>query len=120
MPVKILERFDDACIFCYYHIIYTLYVYVSLYIYIDIYMSKMNAVACAQLTFQMLTSLQKYLYRLSQYSKPWDRQYLALIAQMVRAFGMNPKVGGSSPPQVSFSVSKSFTLSHEHPLMCRK
>ena len=31
--------------------------------------SKMNAVARAQLTFQMLTLLQKYLCRQSQYSK---------------------------------------------------
>ena len=84
-------------------------------------MSKMNAVACAQLTFQMLTSIQKYLYHLSQYSKPWDRQCLALIAQMVRAFGMNPKFGGTSAPQVeTFSVSKCLTLSQEHPLLCRK
>ena len=51
--------------------------------------SKMNAIARAQLTFQMLTLLQKYLYGHSQYSKPWDSKCLALIAQMVRAFGMN-------------------------------
>ena len=43
----------------------------------------------------------------SQYSKTWDRKCLALIAQLVRAFGMNPKVGGSSPSQIeTFSVSK--------------
>ena len=29
--------------------------------------------------------------------KTWDNKCLTLIAQMVRAFGMNPKVGGSSP-----------------------
>ena len=78
----------------------------------------MNAVARAQLTFHMLTFLQKYLYRQSQYSKTWDNKCLALIAQM--AFGMNPKVRGSSPPRVAFSVSKSLTLSQEHPFMCRK
>ena len=35
----------------------------------DIYVRvwKMNAVARAQLTFQMLTSFKKYLYRQSQY-----------------------------------------------------
>ena len=45
----------------------------------------------AQLTYQMLTLLK----------------CLALIAQYVTAFGMNPKVGGSSPPQgETFSVSK--------------
>ena len=39
----------------------------------------------------------------------------------VRAFGMNPKVGGSSSPQVeTFFVSKTSTLSQEHPFVCRK
>ena len=39
--------------------------------------------------------------------KTWDRKCLALITQMVRAFDMNPMVGGSSPLQVeTFSVSK--------------
>ena len=68
----------------------------------------MNAVARAQLTFQMLTLLQNCLYRQSQYSTTWESKCLALIAQMVsRAFGMNPKVGGSSTPSVEiFSVSK--------------
>ena len=58
----------------------------------------MKAVAHAKFTFQMLTSLKKYLYRQSQYKKTWDSKSLALIAQMVGAFGMNPKVGDSSPP----------------------
>ena len=36
-------------------------------------------------------------------------------AQVVRAFGMSPKVGGSRTPQVeTFSVSKTSTLSKEH------
>ena len=40
----------------------------------------------------------------------WDSKCLALIAQWVRAFAMNPKVGGSNPPQVeTFSVSDTFT-----------
>ena len=78
--------------------------------------SKMNAVARAQLTLQMLTLLQKYLYRQSQCSKTWDNKCLVLMAQMVRSFGMNPKIGGSSPPQVeTFSVSKTLPLSQEHP-----
>ena len=51
--------------------------------------SKMNAVARAQLTVQMLTLLQKYLYCQSQYSKTRDCKCLALIAQMVTAFGMS-------------------------------
>ena len=73
--------------------------------------SKMNAVDRAQLTFQMVTLLQKYLYHQSQYSKTWDSICLALIAQMVIAFGMNPKIGGSSPLQFeTFSVSKALTL----------
>ena len=50
-----------------------------------------------------------------------DSKCLALIAQMNRVFGMNPKVGGSSPPQVdAFSVLKTFTLSQEHAFVCRK
>ena len=62
--------------------------------------SKMNAVARAQLTLQMLTLLKKYLYHQSYCSKTWDNKCLALIVQMVRAFGINQKVGGSSLPQV--------------------
>ena len=69
--------------------------------------SKMNVVSRARWTFQMLTLLQKYLHHQNQYSKTWDSKCLALIVQLVRAFGMNPKVGCSSPPQVeTFSVSK--------------
>ena len=72
-------------------------------------------VACAQLTFQMLTLLQIYLYCQSQYSKTWDTKCLALLAQVVRAFGMNLKVGEPSPSQVEiFSGSKTLTLSQEH------
>ena len=41
--------------------------------------SKMNAVARVQLAFQMLTLLQIYLFRQSQYSKTLDSKYLALI-----------------------------------------
>ena len=57
----------------------------------------MNVVSGPQLTFQMLASLQKYLYRQSQYSKTWGSKYLALIAQMVTALRMNPKAGLESP-----------------------
>ena len=64
---------------------------------------------------------KKYLYRQSKYSKTWDSKCLALIAQMARAFGMNPKVGGWSPPQVEiFSVSQTLTLSQEHLFLRRK
>ena len=59
--------------------------------------SKMNAVARARSTFQMLTLLRKYLYHQSQYSTRRGSKCLALIAQQVRAFGINPKVGGSRP-----------------------
>ena len=41
--------------------------------------------------------ITKYLYRQSQYSTTWDSKCLALIAQLVRTFGMNTKVGWSSP-----------------------
>ena len=40
--------------------------------------SKMNAVARAQLVFQVLTSLQEYLYYQSQYSKTCDNKCLSL------------------------------------------
>ena len=81
----------------------------------------MNVVAHAKLTFQMLTSLKKYLYSQSQYSNPWDSKCLVLKAQMVRAFGMNLKVGGSNPAQVAtFSISKTFTLSQQRLFVCRK
>ena len=43
----------------------------------------MNTVARAQLTFQMLTLLKKFLYRQSQYLTTWDSRCLALIAEMV-------------------------------------
>ena len=44
-----------------------------------------------------------------------QKNWLALIAEMVRALGMNLKVGGSSPPQVkTFSVSTTLTLLQEH------
>ena len=44
---------------------------------------KMNAVAHAQLTFEMFPLLQTYLYHQSQYSNTWGTKCLALIAQMV-------------------------------------
>ena len=51
----------------------------------------------------------------------WDSICLALIAQMAAAFDMNPRVGGSCPPQVeTFSVSKTLVLSQGHPFVNRK
>ena len=51
----------------------------------------------------------------------WCFITLALIAQIVRAIDVNPKVGDSSPPQVeTFSVSKTLTLSQEHQFVRRK
>ena len=70
--------------------------------------SKMDAVARAQLTFQMLTLLQKYLYRQSQYSKTWDSKCLVLIAQIFRAFGMNPKIGVRVPLRPRHFLSQKF------------
>ena len=82
----------------------------------------MNAVAHAQFAFQMSTLLQKYLYHHNQYSNTWDSKYLALVAQVIWAFGMNPKIGGSSPSGVeTLSVSKkTSTLSREYPFVSRK
>ena len=45
------------------------------------------------------------LYCQSQYSKTWDSKCMTLIARMVRDFGMNPKVEGSSPPSKSLNHS---------------
>ena len=69
--------------------------------------SKMNAFARAQSRFQMLTLLQ--IYHRNQCSKTWNSKCLALIAIMVGAFGVSPKVEGTSPP-----LSKK--LLREHPL----
>ena len=53
--------------------------------------------------------------------KTWDSKCVSLIAQMVRAFGMNPKVGGfESLSGRDIQVSKKLTLSQEHPFVCRK
>ena len=42
----------------------------------------------------------------------WDSKYLAFIARLVSAFGMNPKLGVSSRPHVEiYSVSQTSTLS---------
>ena len=41
-----------------------------------------------------------HLYRQSQCLITWDSKCLALIAHAVKAFDMNPKVGGSGTPQV--------------------
>ena len=71
----------------------------------------------------MLALLKKYLYRQSQYynKTKMGQQMSGPDSPMVGAFDMNPKVGGSSPPQVeTFSVSKTLTLSQEHPFVCRK
>ena len=74
--------------------------------------SKINAVTRTQLSFQMLTLLPKISILPEPVFKTWNCKGLALITQMVRAFGMNPVVGGSSPPQVdTFSVFKTLTLS---------
>ena len=65
--------------------------------------------------------LKKNLYRQSQYSNEGDSKFLALIAHVVTAFFMNPKIGGSSPPQVeTFFGYKTSTLSQEHPFVSRK
>ena len=79
---------------------------------IPVHVTKMNAVSRAQLTHQMLTLLQKYLYHHSQCSKTWDSKCLALIAQHVRAFGIDPEAGGSSPPQVETFSRISVSRAH--------
>ena len=55
--------------------------------------SKINAVACAQLIFQISTLQTKiYIYHQSKCSKTWDRKYLAPAAEMVRSFDTSQKV----------------------------
>ena len=78
----------------------------------------MNAVARAQLTFQILHLLQKYLYRQSQCSETWHSKRLALIAQQVRAFGMNPKVWGSSSPKSRHFLSQKLWHFHKNSRSC--
>ena len=46
----------------------------------------MNAVALAQITFEMLTLLLKYLYHQSQYLKTLDSKSLTLITQIRHEF----------------------------------
>ena len=57
----------------------------------------MNAVAHAQLSLQVTLLKNIYTATVSM-KKAWDNKCLALVALMVRVFGMNPKVGGSSSP----------------------
>ena len=52
----------------------------------------------------------------ASWKKTWDSKCKALVAQMVKAFGMNPKVRCSSFPQVeTFYASKTLVISQEHP-----
>ena len=50
--------------------------------------------------------------------KTWDSKWLALIAQMVRAFGMNPRNGRSSPPQVETFLSQKLWRFHKNTRSC--
>ena len=58
----------------------------------------------------MLTLFKKYLYHQIQYSKTWESKCLNLMAQTVRAFGMNPNFGGSGPPPPPPSGRDNFCL----------
>ena len=60
----------------------------------------------------------KYLYRQTQYSKTWDGKCLAHISQMDRAFGMNPKVGGSSPLRSRHFLSQKRRHFHKNTRSC--
>ena len=49
------------------------------------------------------------------------RQQIITIPEMIKTFGMNPKNGGSGPPQVkTISVSKTSKLSQEHSFRSQK
>ena len=62
--------------------------------------------------------LKKYLYHQSQNSKTWDSKCLALIAQMVRTFSLNPKVGGSSPLRSRHFLSQNIWNFHKNTRPC--
>ena len=66
----------------------------------------------------MLTLPQNIYTTRASVQGQWDSKCLTPIAHMIRIFGMYPKVGISSPPQVdTFSVSNTLSLSQEHPLV---
>ena len=64
--------------------------------------------------------LKKCLYQHSQNLKTWDSKCLALIAQMVRTFGLNPKVGGSSPLRSDIFRLKTFDTFTRTPVRVSK
>ena len=71
----------------------------------------------------MLSNILAYIYE--HFSEPvlknMGGKCLAVIAQMVRGFGMNTKIEGWSPPQVeTFSVSKSFDTLTRTSFVCWK
>ena len=53
-------------------------------------------------------------YHQSQYSQTWDDKCLALIAQMVRVFGMNPKIGVRVPISLSFFLCQKLRHFHQN------
>ena len=80
--------------------------------------SKINAVARAQLTFQMFTLLKKYLYHKSMCSKTWDSKCLALIAQMVRAFAWIRRLGVRVPLKLRHFLSQKLWHFHKNIRSC--
>ena len=77
-------------------------------------MSKINAVARAQLTFQMLTYLDKYLYRQRQYSKSWVSKCLALIAQRLEHSARIRRLGVRVPSGRDILLSQKGWLFHKN------
>ena len=78
-----------------------------------------NECCCPRtVNISMLTLLQKYLYHQSQYSATWDSKCLALIAQMVRAFGMNPKRGVRVPLRSRHFLSQKLWHFHKSARSC--
>ena len=74
----------------------------------------MNAVAHVQLTFRILTLLQKHLYHQSHYSNTRDSKCLAMIALVVRTLGINPKVGVRVPLRSPHFLSLKFWHFHKN------
>ena len=119
--IRIIYRMKPRIHMSYYELCLVRFVYIKVYIISKFRLCIENECCCPRtVNIQILTLFKKYLYCQSQCSKHGTAKCLALITQMVRAIGMNPKVGGSSPPQVETFRSQNPYISQEHPFMCRK
>ena len=78
-----------------------------------------NKCCCPRtVNFSNVNFTSKYLYHQNQYSKTRDSKCLALIAQMVRAFGTNPKVGVRVPLRSRHFLSQTLWYFHKNIRSC--